>query len=64
MAVLTAAPDEALPLPELAMALVSEFRAEMAEALAGELALDFDTTAPAGNTVNAVPLAGPPAVLT
>jgi hypothetical protein len=65
--VLTAAADDALPFPEFAIELVAAFRAEAALALVAALArpeLDFATTVPTGRIDVAVPLAGPPEVLT
>ena len=67
--VLTAAPDEALPLPVLASALVAALRAELPAMLAAVVACGAAARPCRGpcrspHCVVSVPLADPPAVLT
>jgi hypothetical protein len=66
MLVLTAAPDDALPLPTFASALVEAFRAELEAIVAAVVVLAFVAVATVPTTafVVAVPEALPPDVLT
>jgi hypothetical protein len=64
--VLTAAPDDALPLPTFASALVEALRAELDAMLAAVTVVVFDAavTVPTTAPVVSVPEADPPVVLT
>jgi hypothetical protein len=63
-AVLTAAPDEALPLPVFASELVAALRAELAAMVEAVVVVDLVVTVPTTAFVVSVPLALPPEVLT
>ena len=62
--VLTAAPDEALPLPVLASELIAALRAELLAMLLAEAEVFPTATVPTTALVVSVPAAEPPEVLT